>query len=140
MASSSAAWVLGGVRLISSASRMLVKTGPGRKASSFPRRVSVPVRSEGSMSGVNCTRRGLEAAGPAHGRGEQRLGHPGRPLQEEVTPDGDGDQGGVDHVATGPPPPCPPAGSNGHGPSPSRPRRLVRHLCHDHLPLSLSVA
>ena len=30
MASSSAAWVFGGVRLISSASSRLVKTGPGR--------------------------------------------------------------------------------------------------------------
>ena len=39
MASSSAAWVLGGVRLISSASSTLVKTGPGRKASSPARSV-----------------------------------------------------------------------------------------------------
>ena len=31
MASSSAAWVFGGVRLISSASRRLVNTGPSRK-------------------------------------------------------------------------------------------------------------
>ena len=31
-----AAWVLGGVRLISSASRMLVKTGPGRKPELVP--------------------------------------------------------------------------------------------------------
>ena len=31
IASSSAAWVLGGVRLISSASIRLVKTGPSRK-------------------------------------------------------------------------------------------------------------
>jgi hypothetical protein len=34
IASSRAAWVFGGVRLISSASRTLVKTGPGRKARS----------------------------------------------------------------------------------------------------------
>ena len=34
IASSSEAWVLGGVRLISSASSRLVKTGPGRKENS----------------------------------------------------------------------------------------------------------
>ena len=57
IASSNADWVFGGVRLISSASSTLVNTGPGRKPSSPPRRVIVPVRSDGSMSGVNCTRR-----------------------------------------------------------------------------------
>jgi hypothetical protein len=35
IASSSAAWVFGGVRLISSASRMLVNTGPGRNSNSL---------------------------------------------------------------------------------------------------------
>src|SRR5262249_5284240 len=43
IASSSAACVLGGVRLISSASRRLVNTGPGRNASSPARNVIVPV-------------------------------------------------------------------------------------------------
>ena len=61
MASSSAACVFGGVRLISSANRMFVKTGPLENAkcrfpcsSSFNR--VVPVISVGIRSGVNCTR------------------------------------------------------------------------------------
>jgi hypothetical protein len=57
--SSSAAWVLGGVRLISSASTTLAKIGPGAKrkvrsevsGSIWSR--SVPVMSEGIRSGVN---------------------------------------------------------------------------------------
>ena len=57
MASSSAACVLGGVRLISSASTRLAKIGPRRKRSSAPRSAIVPVTSEGSMSGVNWMRR-----------------------------------------------------------------------------------
>src|SRR6266702_7288523 len=62
MASSSAAWVLGGVRLISSARSRLVNTGPSRKrkepapeARSCSKMVW-PVMSEGIRSGVNCTR------------------------------------------------------------------------------------
>ncbi len=62
MASSRAAWVLGGVRLISSASTMLAKIGPGRKVnlrrpvSGSSWRMSVPVMSAGIRSGVNCMR------------------------------------------------------------------------------------
>jgi hypothetical protein len=56
MASSRAAWVLGGVRLISSASMMSVKIGPGRNRKSLPSRMSWPVTSDGMRSGVNCTR------------------------------------------------------------------------------------
>ena len=58
MASSRAAWVLGGARLISSASRTLVNTGPGTnwKFPSFCRQTLVPKMSAGSRSGVNCTR------------------------------------------------------------------------------------
>ena len=87
IASSSAACVFGGVRLISSASRTLVKTGPGRKTSSPPRSVIVPVRSEGSMSGVNCTRRNSSAE-RARGRvREQRLRHAGHALEQHVAAD-----------------------------------------------------
>ena len=59
IASRSADWVFGGVRLISSASRMLVKTGPGAKTMArFPVfgsswMMSVPVMSDGIRSGVN---------------------------------------------------------------------------------------
>ena len=61
IASSIAAWVFGGVRLISSARRMLVKIGPSmnrklRRPDSSSSRTFVPVMSEGIRSGVNCTR------------------------------------------------------------------------------------
>ena len=59
IASSSADWVFGGVRLISSASSRLVKTGPSRKVSSPACLLSItiePVMSPGIRSGVNCTR------------------------------------------------------------------------------------
>ena len=59
MHSSSADWVLGEARLISSPTTMLAKTPPGRNSNS---RVSwlkteTPVTSEGSRSGVNWMRR-----------------------------------------------------------------------------------
>ena len=61
MAWSRAAWVLGGVRLISSASRMLVKIGPSTKRNSRRPLSSssstlVPVMSDGMRSGVNWIR------------------------------------------------------------------------------------
>ena len=58
MASSSADCVLAGARLISSASKMFVKTGPRRSVKVLEARSNtfVPVMSEGMRSGVNCTR------------------------------------------------------------------------------------
>ena len=62
IASSSAAWVLGGVRLISSARMTLAKTGPLTKRISrwpvvlFSSMTSVPVMSLGMRSGVNWIR------------------------------------------------------------------------------------
>ncbi len=62
IASSIAACVFGGVRLISSASTMLEKIGPGRNLNCFSPVVwsdtitSVPVMSLGMRSGVNWTR------------------------------------------------------------------------------------
>ena len=55
IASSSAAWVFGGVLLISSASSSWVNTGPGRNTISADRwsYSGAPVTSEGSRSGVN---------------------------------------------------------------------------------------
>ena len=108
MASSSAAWVFGGVRLISSARRMLVKTAPrGRPARCRGRR-SEPVRSEGSRSGVNWTRRRLETAGPSHGRRQERLGHPRGTLEQQVPADGQWRPGRRRPSDPGRPPPWPP--------------------------------
>src|SRR5919108_646046 len=58
MHSSSAACVFGEARLISSTSRRLANTGPGRNSNSFERwlKTLTPVTSEGSRSGVNCMR------------------------------------------------------------------------------------
>jgi hypothetical protein len=56
--SSRALWVLGEARLISSASRMSVKTGPGWNLNSCVRgsNTEIPRISDGRRSGVNCTR------------------------------------------------------------------------------------
>ena len=58
MHSSSADWVFGEARLISSTSRRFAKTGPGRNSNSFVRWLNTftPVTSEGSRSGVNWMR------------------------------------------------------------------------------------
>jgi len=79
MASSKADCVLGGVRLTSSASRTLVNTGPGRKASSPPRNVTVPVMSDGSMSGVNWIRRKSTPKAFARALASSVLATPGTP-------------------------------------------------------------
>ena len=62
--SSKADWVRGEARLISSASRMSAKTGPGRKRNSWVRgsKIETPRMSPGSRSGVNWTR--LKTAPP----------------------------------------------------------------------------
>src|ERR1700749_3905571 len=59
MLSSNAAWVRGGIRLISSASRNCVNTGPLCKENSlvFGENTVVPKISAGIMSGVPCTLR-----------------------------------------------------------------------------------
>ena len=58
MHSSSAACVFGDARLTSSTSRRFAKTGPGRNSNSFARwsKTLTPVTSDGSRSGVNCSR------------------------------------------------------------------------------------
>jgi len=57
IASSSAAWVFAGARLISSASTRSAKIGPGRKVNSCdPVRIETPVMSAGIRSGVNWMR------------------------------------------------------------------------------------
>src|SRR6476620_5006884 len=58
MHSSSAAWVFGEARLISSTSSRFANTGPGLNSNSFERwlKTLTPVTSEGRRSGVNCIR------------------------------------------------------------------------------------
>ena len=58
MHSSSADWVFGEARLISSAITTLANTGPGRNSNSVLCRLKIdrPVMSTGIRSGVNCTR------------------------------------------------------------------------------------
>ena len=91
MAWSSAAWVLGGVRLISSASSTLANTGPGtNRKPRFPvagssSTSSVPVISPGIRSGVNCTRLNERCERLGDGRNEERLGEPGDPDEERMT-------------------------------------------------------
>ena len=57
MHSSSADWVFGDARLISSAITTLANTGPGRNSNSVLWRLKIdrPVMSTGIRSGVNCT-------------------------------------------------------------------------------------
>ena len=86
MASSRAAWVFGGVRLISSASRMFVKIGPLMKRYSLcpldssTSRISVPVMSEGMRSGVNWMRRNCRSSTSATVRIIIVFARPGMPI------------------------------------------------------------
>ena len=98
IASSSAACVLGGVRLISSASTRFVKIGPGRNASSPARNVIVPVRSDGSMSGVNCTRRKSTPIARANALASSVLATPGTPFEQHVAADGGAREQHLDDV------------------------------------------
>src|ERR1019366_5067003 len=77
----SGAWVLAGARLISSASRVSVKIGPGRN-SKLPlsgRYTLVPMMSEGSRSGVNWTRLKPASIDAARQRAIRVLAVPGTP-------------------------------------------------------------
>ena len=109
MASSRAAWVLGGVRLISSARRTLVNTGPGRKARSWP-----PAGVSG-VGWVEAQRDRARQVGREHvggelhpaevepegrrpGPGHERLGHPGHAFEQHVPADDGRGQEQVDDV------------------------------------------
>ena len=88
MACSRAACVLGGVRLISSASRMLVKTGPSMNRNDrLPRSSSsstfVPVMSEGIRSGVNWMRLKLTSRISASVLTINVLARPGTPSSRQ---------------------------------------------------------
>ena len=87
MISSSAAWVLAGERLISSASSNCVNTGPGRKRNSwvFMSKIGAPVMSEGIRSAVNWMRPKRQPNTRPSVRHEQRLAQPGHALDQHVT-------------------------------------------------------
>ena len=90
IASSSAACVLGGVRLISSASSRFVNTGPGRNASSPPRSVHRAGEVGRQHVGRELHAAELEPERPRDGAGEQRLGDARRALEQHVAADARG--------------------------------------------------
>ena len=79
IASSSAACVFGGARLISSASRRLAKIGPGRNTNSVVRwsKICEPVTSPGIRSGVNWMRAKRSEVACANERAISVLASPG---------------------------------------------------------------
>ena len=104
MASNSAAWVFGGVRLISSARITLLNSGPSRKRKSrapvlrFSSITSVPVMSAGMRSGVNWMRLKREVQRPAQRADHQRLGQPRHAFQQAMAPAEQRNQQFLDHL------------------------------------------
>ncbi len=90
MASSSAACVLGGVRLISSARMICAKIGPwtNRKPRRplLSSRISVPVMSEGIKSGVNWMRLNVRSRISASVLISSVLARPGTPVIRQCPP------------------------------------------------------
>ena len=86
IASSSAACVFGGARLISSASRRLAKIGPGRNSKSASRwlKIDEPVTSDGIRSGVNWMREKSSEVDLRERARHQRLRQPGVVLDQHV--------------------------------------------------------
>ena len=86
MASSSAACVFGGARLISSARSRLAKIGPGRNSKSASRwfQIDEPVTSAGIRSGVNWTRAKRSSVTCANERAVERLGEARVVLEQDV--------------------------------------------------------
>ena len=97
MASNSADWVLGVARFISSARRMLLKTGPFRKTIRLPPCSSfsstwVPVTSAGIRSGVNWIRpEGRDPKPQAEDRTNRVFPTPGTPFQQHISAGKNGD-------------------------------------------------
>ena len=81
MACNSAAWVFGGVRLISSASNTWVKTGPFVSSRRFSAKLNrlVPITSPGIRSGVNWIRPKARPRLAAKQRASIVLAVPGTP-------------------------------------------------------------
>src|SRR5262245_58430976 len=92
IASSSAAWVLGGVRLISSARIRFAKTGPGmnrvvrRPVARSSSMTSVPMMSEGIRSGVNWMRLNLRWTACASVLISSVFARPGTPRSRQWPP------------------------------------------------------
>ena len=92
MASSRADWVLGGVRLISSARMMLAKIGPltntrvRRPVVWSSSMMSVPVMSAGIRSGVNWIRLNFRSSTLAMVLINRVLASPGTPVMIECPP------------------------------------------------------
>ena len=86
IASSSAACVFGGARLISSASRRLAKIGPGRNVNSLARwsKIDEPVTSDGIRSGVNWMREKSSDVACANERAIIVFARPGIVLEQHV--------------------------------------------------------
>ena len=104
MACSSAAWVLGGVRLISSASTTLANTGPFTnrnarlpvvRSSSM---ISVPVMSRRHEVGRELDAVEGERQRLGHGVHHQRLGQPGHADQQGVAAGQDGREDPLDRL------------------------------------------
>ena len=98
IASSRADCTLAGARLISSASRIGWKIGPGwnSKRPSCGRQTSVPVRSAGSRSGVNWTRAKSASSRAASARIALVLARPGRAFDQQVAVGQQRDQQALD--------------------------------------------
>ena len=100
-----AAWVLGGVRLISSARIMLANSGPGRnwycrrRVSGSSWMICVPVTSLGIRSGVNWMRLKPRCVASASELTSSVLARPGTPSKQGVAAGEDGDQDLFDDVA-----------------------------------------
>ena len=104
IACSSAAWVLGGVRLISSARMMFEKIGPStnrndRRPLSESSRTFVPVMSEGIRSGVNWIRLKPTSRILATELTIKRLGQSGHADQQDVAACEDRREDLLDHLA-----------------------------------------
>ena len=90
IASSSADWVFGVARLISSASRSCVNTGPcwnwkWRRPASSCDTTCVPMMSAGMRSGVNWMRENSRCSASAQGLHQQRLAQARHAFQQHVT-------------------------------------------------------
>jgi hypothetical protein len=107
MASSSAAWVLGGVRLISSASSRLAKIGPRRNSELLLAGGRVGLQHLGAddvgghQVGGELDALELKVQHLRDGADHQRLGHAGQADQQRVAAGDDAHEHLVEHVASG---------------------------------------
>ena len=100
MASSSADWVFGEARLISSPSTMDAKTGPGRNSNTSAERFQTvtPTTSEGSRSGVNWIRPNSQSTEAARALARVVLPTPGHVLEQQVALGDQAEHRQLDHV------------------------------------------